>query len=103
MEPPDLGAASAEGVQRLASGLGQQRGSGDGAGNLETTASQDEYAFPTKVVGTLQAAFFGVFKLALGYLVTWKLVHDQSGSTVFSNDRLLVHEDLCEEWPQRFE
>jgi hypothetical protein len=54
-----------------------------GAGNLETTASEDDYRFTTTASGTLQLAFGGCGS-SLGYYVDWKLVNDQSGSTVSS-------------------
>jgi uncharacterized protein YdeI (BOF family) len=54
-----------------------------GAGNLETTASEDDYAFTTSTTGTLQVAFSSCAS-SLGYYVVWKLVNDSSGSTVYS-------------------
>ena len=53
-----------------------------GAGNLETTASQDEYRFTTASTGTLQLTFGGCGG-SLGYYVTWKVVNS-SGGTVAS-------------------
>jgi hypothetical protein len=54
-----------------------------GAGNLETTASEDDYLFTTATTGTLSLAFSGC-PSSLGYAVAWKLVNDQSGGTVYS-------------------
>lgn len=54
-----------------------------GAGNLETTASEDDYRFTTLMQGTLQLAFAGCGSM-LGYYVSWKLVNEQTGSTVYS-------------------
>jgi len=54
-----------------------------GAGNLETTASQDEYAFSTAASGTLQAAFSNCSS-GLAFNVDWKLLNSQTGATIFS-------------------
>jgi len=54
-----------------------------GAGNLETTASQDEYTFTTSTTGTFQAAF-SACSAGLGFAVTWKLVNTATGATIFT-------------------
>jgi hypothetical protein len=54
-----------------------------GAGNLETTASQDEYAFTTSTTGTFQAAF-SACSAGLGFAVNWKLVNTTSQATIFT-------------------
>jgi uncharacterized protein YdeI (BOF family) len=54
-----------------------------GAGNLETTASEDVYRFTTTATGTLQLAFGGCGG-SLGYYVSYTLVNEQSGATVSS-------------------
>jgi len=54
-----------------------------GAGNLETTASEDDYTLTTAAAGTLTLAFANC-PSSLGYYLTWKLVNDSSGATVFS-------------------
>jgi len=54
-----------------------------GAGNMETTASEDDYLFTTSTTGTLSLPFSGCSS-SLGYAVAWKLLNEQSGSTVYS-------------------
>ncbi len=54
-----------------------------GAGNLETTASEDDYVFTTSTTGTLHVAF-STCASSLGSYVVWKLINDSSGSTVYS-------------------
>jgi hypothetical protein len=54
---------------------------GAGAGNLETTASQDHYNFSTTTAGAVQVSFSGC-SASLGS-VSWKLVNRTTGATVF--------------------
>jgi uncharacterized protein YdeI (BOF family) len=55
-----------------------------GAGNLETTASEDDYRFTTAASGALTVAFSNCSS-GLGYYVDWKVVNEQSGATVSSS------------------
>jgi len=51
-----------------------------GAGNLETTASEDQYVFSTSAIGTLHVDFSNCSS-SLGGHVVWTLVNTDTGAT----------------------
>jgi len=57
--------------------------SAPGAGNLETTASEDDYAFTTTAAGAIQVDLSSCTS-SLGYYVSWSLVNAQTGLPLYS-------------------